>query len=131
MIPKKLLSDIGVLTARGYDLVYEEEKDGSKIYLTFKKFPLPEDVYNLNETDLLIFALPDYPYTPFDMFWTEPELVLKDGSVPSRADRIQPRLGKNWRRFSYHPYQNHPWSPTDDDLATYVAYIQKRLHKGD
>ena len=129
MIPEKLLSDIEVLTARGYDLVSEE--DDGKIYLTFKKFPLPEGVYNLNETDLLIFALPDYPYTPFDMFWTEPELVLKDDSVPSRADHIQTHLGKNWRRFSYHPYRDHPWSPADDDLATYVAYIQKRLHKGD
>ena len=129
MIPAKLRNDVDALKKRGFDPSITES-DG-KIYVIFKNFPLPNGIYNKDMINLLIFTSPYYPSASFDMFWTEPELVLKDGSVPSRADRIQPRLGKNWRRFSYHPYQNHPWSPTDDDLATYVAYIQKRLHKGD
>lgn len=129
MIPKDLLVDVDALKMRGFDIEHVE-KDG-KIYLEFKKFPVPDGIYRVKETNLLIFTGPHYPYTSFDMFWTDPSLVMNDGSAPKQAEVREMHLGKEWRRFSYHPYQNVAWNPSDDNLAKYVAYVQQRLENGD
>ena len=129
MIPSELQKDADELKARGFDLSLVE-RDG-QIYLVFKNFPLPEGVYSADAADLLIFTTTRYPRASFDMFWTEPELVLKDGSVPRGADAIELYIGRQWRRFSYHPYQSKPWDPSKDSAVKHVAYIHKRLQNGD
>ena len=129
MIPSELQKDADELKARGFDLSLVE-RDG-QIYLVFKNFPLPEGVYSADTVDLLIFTTPRYPRASFDMFWTESDLILKDGSVPKGADAIEPYIGRQWRRFSYHPYQSEPWDPSKDSAVKHVAYIHKRLQNGD
>ena len=128
MIPEILLKDIGALKERGFAFKIIEE--GLKIYLWFNNFPLPSGCYNLEKTDLLIFTSVHYPHAGFDMFWTNQDLTLSDGSIPKQADSIETHLGGNWRRFSYHPYQNSSWNPGEDDVAKYLGYVQQRLQNG-
>ena len=129
MIPDELQKDADELKARGFDLSLVECDD--RIYLVFKDFPLPENVYSSNAVDLLIFTTPCYPCDALDMFWTESELVLKDGTIPRSAGDVQTYIGRQWRQFSYHPYQNTKWDPSVDNVVKYVGYIHQRLQKGD
>ena len=128
-IPEDLRRDADALTERGFAFEYIE--DGERIYMQFSNFPLPTGVYNMETTDLLIFTTTGYPCAGFDMFWTDPELALKDGTVPRQADSIESYLGRNWRRFSYHPNNDIPWNPADDNVGTYVEYVRQRLRNGD
>ena len=128
MIPAKLRNDVDALKKRGFDPSITES-DG-KIYVIFKNFPLPNGIYNKDMINLLIFTSPYYPSASFDMFWTESELVLKNGIVPQQAETIEVHLKTRWRRFSYHPYQNTQWDPSEDDVEKYIVYIQQRLQKG-
>jgi hypothetical protein len=129
MIPEELIADLTILKDRGY--VYEVPEDGGRVYVVFKGFPLPQGVYNLERTDLLIFTTPHYPNAGFDMFWVDAGLTLKSGGVPKSADSIESYLGRQWRRFSYHPYNSKPWNPSEDNVASFMAYVEQRLRRGD
>ena len=129
MMPEDLQKDAEILAENGF--CFEIVPEGERFYMRFKDFPLPEGVYNAEKTTLLIFTTQLYPKAGFDMFWTDPELKLKNGSVPGRAGVIQSHLGQKWRRFSYHPYNEMNWNPSEDDVARYVEYVQQRLRNGD
>ena len=129
MIPEELTRDLESLASRGF--VYTIIEDGPKIYILFKDFPLPTEVYNMEKTDLLIFTTPHYPNAGFDMFWTDETLTLKNGGIPKQAETIEIHLGKRWRRFSYHPYNIKPWNPSEDNVVRFVEYVQQRLRNGD
>ena len=128
MIPEALEKDVATLRKRGFNLSIFE--NGPTIYLQFSNFPLPSGRYNLERTDLLIFTSVHYPYAGFDMFWTNPQLTLSDGTIPKQAESIENHLNKEWRRFSYHPYTNTPWNPSEDNVERYVEYVQQRLRNG-
>lgn len=130
MIPEKLVQDLQVLQTRGFNCDPPVEKD-CRIYVVFKDFPLPSGLYNMETTDLLIFTTVHYPGAGFDMFWTDPSLTLSNGEVPKSADAEEQHLNKNWRRFSYHPYNGKSWNPSEDDVIRFVGYVQQRLCKGD
>lgn len=129
MIPEELQNNIRVLKERGFD--YNVSQNGLRIYIWFKNFPLPSGLYNMDKTDLLIFTTCSYPNAGFDMFWTDTNLVLKNGNVPKQAECIEPHLQQNWRRFSYHPYNSVHWDPTQDDVVKFIEYVQQRLRNGD
>ena len=129
MIPEELLKDADALKKRGFD--FRTIEADSKIYIQFDKFPVSSKAYTQETTDLLIFTSPSYPYAGFDMFWTDPNLFLKDGATPGQAQVMESHLKKLWRRFSYHPYRNHPWNPAVDDIGRFVAYVEQRLRQGD
>ena len=129
MIPEDLRRDAETLTERNFAFEFVDE--GQHIYIRFSNFPLPSGVYNMEMTDLLIFTTPHYPSAGFDMFWTDQGLTLKDGSVPKQAETMETYLGRNWRRFSYHPNQDAPWNPAVDNVGRYVEYVQQRLRNGD
>ena len=114
---------------RGF--IFEFIEENQHVYMLFSNFPLPSGTYNVEAVDLLIFTTPYYPNAGFDMFWTDQKLILKDGSTPKQAETVEQHLGKNWRRFSYHPHQDHPWNPAVDNVETYVEYVQQRLRNGD
>ena len=84
----------------------------------------------MSKTDLLIYTVPYYPNAGFDMFWVDKDLTLANGSVPSRAETVEIHCNKSWRRFSYHPYTNAPWNPSEDDVCRYISYVVKRLSAG-
>lgn len=129
MIPDELVKDLQVLKDSGF--IYDIVEDGLKIYIIFKNYPLPPLIYNMGSTDLLIFTTAQYPNAGFDMFWTDEKLTLKNGGIPKNAESIEPPLGKRWRRFSYHPFNNKPWNPAKDSVISYISYIDQRLNKGD
>ncbi len=128
-IPDELIKDTNILRKNGYDL--ELIQEDRTVYIKFKDFPLVLGLYNLAKTNLLILTTIHYPNTGFDMFWTDPKLVLKDGVIPKQATCVEPHLGEEWRRFSYHPYNNNRWNPADHDIKTFIAYVHQRLQRGD
>ena len=103
----------------------------ARVYVLFNEHNLPRPIYNKPSTDLLVFTTNMYPQAGFDMFWTDRDLTLPDGRVPNGAEVIEAHLGIQWRRFSYHSYQNRPWSPSRDSLVSSVSYIDQRLARGD
>jgi hypothetical protein len=129
MIPDELTSDLQRLKEAGYS--FEVSENGNRIYILFKDFVLPPDTYNAVKIDLLIFTTPYYPNAGFDMFWVSEGLLLKSGSVPAGASTVEPYLGRNWRRFSYHPFNSKPWNPAEDSVVTYIEYVNQRLRRGD
>lgn len=129
MIPEELLADLKVLGDRGF--AHELVEDGGRIFIIFKDYQLPPNLYNLEKTDLLIFTTPHYPNAGFDMFWADEKLRLSNGSVPKSGESVENYLGRNWRRFSYHPYGAKPWNPSDDNVVTFMGHVDQRLKKGD
>ena len=129
MIPEELKQDLEILQERGFS--YDIIEEGPQVYVVFKGFPLPPGLYNMEKTDLLIFTTPHYPNAGFDMFWTDENLTLKNGGIPKQAEHKQPFLGVQRRRFSYHPYSVTPWNPSEDNVVSFMEYVQQRLRKGD
>lgn len=129
MIPEELVADLKVLGDRGF--VYELVENGGRIFILFKDYLLPPKLYNLEKTDLLIFTTPHYPNAGFDMFWVDENLRLNNGGLPKSGESVENYLGRNWRRFSYHPYTAKPWNPSDDNVVTFMGYVDQRLKKGD
>lgn len=129
MIPEDLTKDLQVLKDSSF--TYDVVEEDLKIYVVFRNYPLPSQIYNIGITDLLIFTTVHYPNAGFDMFWADEKLKLNNNGVPKNADVIEQYLGRNWRRFSYHPFNNRPWNPSVDSVISYMSYIDQRLRKGD
>lgn len=129
MIPPELNRDLQLLRSAG--LKFKTVIETQKAYVWFNDYKLPASVYNKNTTDLLILTLTSYPKAGFDMFWVDSDVTLCDGRTPNAADVIECHVGKLWRRFSYHPYQNEPWSPSEDNVASFINYVDQRLGRGD
>lgn len=129
MIPEELRRDLERLEASGLDP--EAIEDGSRAYVRFCRYRLPGSIYNKPLTNLLVLTLSSYPKAGLDMFWTDHDLTLPDGSAPNGASVIEEHIGLWWRRFSYHPYQNKPWNPSSDSIVSFMSYIEQRLKRGD
>ncbi len=129
MIPEELVADLQTLKNSGH--IYELIEEGPRVYVRFTGHPLPLDVYNMPNTDLLVFTTQQYPNANFDMFWVDEGLRLKNQGVPRNATEVETHLGRRWRRFSYHPYQNNPWNPAVDSVISFMSYVDQRLAKGD
>ena len=128
MIPEQLITDLKNLN---YESHYELHETNCGIFIIFNDFPLPSNIYNMSKTDLLICTVPYYPNAGFDMFWVDKDLTLINGGTPRNAERVENQYNKTWRRFSYHPYQNVSWNPSEDDVCRYISYVRKRLSNGD
>ncbi len=114
---------VELLRQQGHNLDVVEADGWINIIL--HAHPLPQG-YNRQATEVLIKLPLAFPNGRPDMFWTEPELRLQDGRTPRNADPIETAMGKQWRRFSYHPSS---WNPGTDDLATYIEFVNAGLHK--
>lgn len=80
--------------------------------------------YNKVETDLLLKFPISYPNGKPDMFWTDPDLAVKDGRVHRSAATTETALRSQWRWFSWHPKS---WNPATDSLRTYLEFVNRRL----
>ncbi len=129
LIPDALLADLKILQDRGFS--YKIVEENPRIFIVFNDHPLPVGLYNMEKTDLLVFTTPYYPNAGFDMFWVDDRLLLKNNNIPQGAEAVESYLGRNWRRFSYHPYNIKPWNPSEDNVVTFMAYVEQRLKKGD
>lgn len=124
MISEAILNEIEELRRSGLSVEIQDE--GNIVKLTIIGFPLPEG-YTKDETDLLLQLPISYPNGKPDMFWVEEDVVLENGNIPRKANKIELLLGKKWRRFSWHLSSN--WNPGRDDLNIYLSFVKSGLLK--
>jgi hypothetical protein len=118
-LPPKLASEIEQL-----DLRPEVREDGGFINLIFKDFPIPPG-YNRSTADLLVRMPMAYPDAGPDMFWTIPELTLRNGAAPQAGEQLEMHVGRQWRRFSWHM----AWKPNAVNLRGFMDFIRSRLER--
>jgi hypothetical protein len=134
MLPTQLTEDLTELRKRFRVEVIEE---AGVIDVVIFGFPTSSQ-YSIHSTRVLIRVPRAYPDAGLDMFWTDPELRLADGTIPTNADQVEtysetnaiPEIaGKSWRRFSWHPQTGTPsrWNPAIDNLISYTEFINRRL----
>ena len=136
MLPPQLATELAAL-----GVVYRTDvaEEPTTINVVLRGYPTSE-LYSISQTNLLLRVPRAYPDAGLDMFWTDPELVLKDGTIPKNADLLEtyPALdsitdfaGKKWRRFSWHPQPNGPkrWNPNLDNLESYLEFVNRRFRE--
>jgi hypothetical protein len=95
------------------------------LHIVIRDFELPE-AYIPAKTELLIILPAGYPNAALDMFWTAPDVMLKNGSWPTTATHHEDHHGKNWQRWSRHI----AWRAGQDNLRTFITAIRKEINKG-
>ncbi len=118
-----LAQELFELEADGY--ASETIVDNGSTVIIFARWTLPNG-YNKQATRLLLRIPPSYPAGHPDMFWTDPDLRLADGSLPRQTNLEQQVLGAQWLRFSWHPSK---WDPAADNLRTFLAFVDTGLLK--
>lgn len=120
-LPIQLVDEVRVLQQEGRNVELIEGEGWANI--VFRDYPLPAGL-SKSFTDLLLRFPISYPNGRPDMFWTDVDLALKDGQCPKSADTVETAVGRQWRRFSWHP---QVWNPATDDLRTYLEFVNTRL----
>jgi hypothetical protein len=101
-------------------------EEGIRLYVLLHKLPLPEGLFQLDESDVLFMTDQQYPLSAMDMFLTEVGVVRPDGSIPQNAESIEAYIGREWRRFSWH--RNEAWNSTGNPLLHHYAFMEARWH---
>lgn len=99
-------------------------------WLVVKRFPLPEG-WSKATTEVLVLVPAAYPTTPPDNFWTDADLRVGNGSMPSATSPNQGQVGRSWLQFSYH-VETAEWRPTDSPetghgLVTFLEGVRQRF----
>lgn len=109
------------LEDRGFTVTRCEESGYAVLIL--EAYPLPQG-WSKSEIRLLLKLPVSFPNGKPDMFWTDKDLTLADGSDPEQAQVVETICGSEWRRFSWHPQS---WTPANDDIHTFLAFVDRRL----
>lgn len=118
-------SDREYLKEKGYE--YQEIIDGSQRGILFPKWKLPAGKFNLDEVDLLVLIPSGYRDTPLDMFYSYPEILLKNEQKKPKATEANHIFqSKTYQRWSRH-LPSGTWRPGIDGLHTFMQAIQKAL----
>jgi len=125
LLPPKLEEE---LTALREEFKIEVQEDPNSVYLIVRDFPTTP-LYSKPTTTLLLQVPRAYPDAGLDMFWTDEDLRLVKGGIPQAAEVVETHIGKQWRRFSWHPQfgGGGKWNPNLHDIRTYLAFVTKRL----
>ena len=82
------------------------------------------------DTDCLSirFLVPvGYPNAQPDCFWTQPAILLSNGSQPKNTAQNQiPETNDIWFWFSWH-LESGQWNANRDDLVTYFSVVLSRF----
>ena len=124
-LPSQLEADLAALRAEGLDI--EVTEDGTRYYLVFRNFRLPDGRYAQASTDLMLMADYQYPQSAMDMFWTDPRVTCPDGRLPQKADVFETYAGRTWQRWSWH-YSG--WHPVRHSVSTHFDVVRNRLACG-
>jgi hypothetical protein len=100
---------------------------GEETHVVIPDFDFPA-AYTPRKANLLIILPAGYPNANLDMFWTQPVVMLANGSWPTRADNHATYDGVSWQRWSRH-FQT-PWRQGVDNLRTFIATIRRELARG-
>lgn len=125
MVPEQLLQEVKGLREIGYQ-VEIVEADGFA-NLVFPSYALPASLSKPSASVLIKIPL-SYPNGRPDMFWTDVDVLLKDGRVPRSAEAIESALGRQWRRFSWHL---QTWNPGSENILTYLEFVNDRLRRAE
>lgn len=98
---------------------------GVQVFLVLRKVLLPPEAYRVGVTDALFITDQQYRMSAMDMFWTEPEVVRTDGTVPQNAEVIETYLDRQWRRFSWH--RNGVWNPNRNGIVDHFEFMMARF----
>lgn len=120
-IPSGLATEIDSLRGEGHAIDISVQ-DGW-INIVFGRYSIPA-TYNQPVTTLLLRFPVSYPNGKPDMFWTDVSLALANGKTPEKANVVENAIGRQWRRFSWHP---KTWNPATCDLRTYLEFVNRRL----
>lgn len=113
--------------AREAEVQVDIEEDGAQRFVILRDLPLPPDAYQVATSDVLFVTDAQYPVSAMDMFWTDLEVLLPDGSIPAGGESIETYGGRQWRRFSWH--RNGVWNPNGNPLLDHFEFIQDRFAK--
>lgn len=119
-------TDTEFLDSKGYR--FSEKAVNGWIHIIIHDYALPEG-YCPNICDLLIRIPVGYPNANPDMFWTSPEIRLRQGGVPTRADVQETYDGRAWQRWSRH-LPPGTWRPGVDTLQSFLTTVRQELNKG-
>jgi hypothetical protein len=122
-LPPQLETDINKLKETGYSVVVHRENN--QILVVIEKYRVPSG-WNKSETTLLLVTDIGYPNSKMDMFWTDLDFKLSGERIPQAGDTVQPFIGKQWRRFSWHVQK---WNPAVDNVITYLGTVDARLRQ--
>jgi hypothetical protein len=101
-------------------LTVEVTSIGVQVFLVLRKVILPPGAYRVGVTDSLFITDQQYPMSAMDMFWTDPDVLRPDGSVPQNADVLETYLDRQWRRFSWH--RNGTWNPNRNGVVDHYEF---------
>jgi hypothetical protein len=119
-ILRRHLAELTDVTGVTGDVVEADDR----LYVILHKVPVPENLFQLDQSDVLYMTDRQYPFSAMDMFWTELDLLRKDGSIPQGADVIETYLNRTWRRFSWH--RQGAWNPGGNPLLDHYALMEAR-----
>jgi hypothetical protein len=122
LLPRR---DQDYLLSKGVDFAIAQAPDG--VHLTIAHFVFPA-AYKPIVAALRIVLPPGYDNANPDMFWTQPNVMLRNGQFPLTADYIQPFADGLWQRWSRHFATG--WRPGIDGIRTYLASIRRELARG-
>lgn len=119
----RLTADIAAVQTE--DLVVQVVEDGTRFYILFKDFALP-DCYVPDRTTMMFVADYQYPMSALDMFWTYPHVRLTNGAWPQSADQFMDFINCSWQRWSWH---HAGWNPAVHTVETHLEVCRDRLLK--
>jgi hypothetical protein len=115
-------AELTALTGIEVELI---EEPPPRVYIVLRKVQLPPGAYRVAESDALFIADYQYPTSALDMFWTEVQVILSDGTISASADQIEQYAERTWRRFSWH--RNGIWDPTRNGVLDHYELMLDRL----
>lgn len=117
------------LQKRRPDAQIEELPDGGAM-ISVSDVALPSG-WLKTQTTIYFVVLNSYPEAAPDCFWAEPDLKLANGGNPrnSGSNNI-PHHSFPVLWFSWHITDTQRnWTPSRDDMVTYLAVIEDRLKR--
>ena len=124
-IPAQLQVDLAELRVAGYTI--EVVEDGTRYYVIFRDFRLPDSKFLASTTDLMLMTDYLYPQSAMDMFWTDPAVRCPGGTLPQGANNFETYGGRTWQRWSWH-YSG--WNPAHHNVRTHLEVVRDRLARG-
>lgn len=115
--------DKAFLDEKGYQ--YSLTRSASGWYLLISNFSFP-DAYDHSSADVLINIVDGYPDSKLDMFYTIPDVKLKNGNWPQNCTEHVVFNEKSWQQWSRHTQ----WRPGIDNLRTFISSIVREIAKG-
>lgn len=99
-------------------------REDAQVFVVVHAASLTGGVCSRDSSDVLLVTDMQYPASLMDMFWTEPDVTLADGSIPADISSMAMYLGRQWRQWSWH--RNGTWTPGVDDLLSHWAFVEAR-----